>query len=159
QFKGKDPYIRTTERDMRHSPHDFNVPRRSRLRYERVGKPYKEGVPMKRGFHLIGIGLAAALAACSQDSQTASDLPDDLLSTDADFIAVQRTSQGEVASAKAAIGSGPVVLQDGDHNFYLAIRRDSLAQRWFLSGYTKQFFPGDVNAFADSTLGTRVVSF
>lgn len=88
-----------------------------------------------------------------------SDLPDDLLATGQDFVEVPRSSQPDVATARHDPRSGPVVLQDGDHNFYLAIRKDSLGQRWFLSAYTKQWFPGDVSAFADFSLGTRVVSF
>src|SRR5215831_6374355 len=123
------------------------------------GPHCRRRMTMKRGFQLLGLGLSVILAACSQDSSP-SGLPDDLLSTDADFVQVPRTSPEVVATARAALGSGPVALQDGDNNFYLAIRKDSLAQRWFLSAFTKQWFPGDVDTgFADFTLGTRVVSF
>src|SRR5262245_17164291 len=115
------------------------------------GRTVEGDMTMKRGYQLLGLGLAAVLASCSQDSSS-SDLPDDLLSTDADFIMVPRTSLEAVTTARAALGNGPVALQDGDNNFYLAIRKDSLAQRWFLSAFTKQWFPGDVNAFADFTL-------
>jgi hypothetical protein len=53
-----------------------------------------------------------------------------------------------------------VLAQTGTQNFYLAIRKDSLGARWFLSAYTKQWVPGDVQqGLADFTLGTRVISF
>src|SRR5262249_49981253 len=50
---------------------------------------------------------------------------------------------------------------DGTSDFYLAINKRNLSDRWFLSGYVKQYYPGDgVNAdSAVQTLGTRVVSF
>ncbi len=112
---------------------------------------------MKLGYGLFA--SAALLGACAQ-AEPPSDLPGDLLAAQQDFVEVPRTSPQDVATARQAVASGPVVLQEGDHNFYLAVRKDSLSQRWFLSAYTKQWFPGDVAfGFADFTLGTRVISF
>jgi len=98
------------------------------------------------------------LAACS--SESASDLPPDLLATDSEFIAVPRTLDSHAESARQSSNAPAVIAQTGTQNFYLAIRKDSLGARWFLSAYTKQWFPGDVlQGLADFSLGTRVVSF
>lgn len=98
------------------------------------------------------------IAACAQPP--APELPQDLLASGNDFVEVPRSSHDDIVAAQQALAGGTVALEDGDHNFYLAIRKDSLAQRWFLSAYAKQWFPGDVSfGFADLTLGTRVVSF
>jgi hypothetical protein len=102
-------------------------------------------------------GVVVALCACT--GQPAADLPDDLLGSGQEFIEVPRLLPDQVASAMP-VGGHPVIVQDGDHNFYLAIRKDGLSQRWFLSAYAKQWYPGDVSfGFADVTLGTRAVSF
>jgi hypothetical protein len=112
---------------------------------------------MKPGYGLVATLVLAG--ACAQQPPP-SDLPRDLLTTASDFVEVPRSSPDDVASARQALGSGTVAVQDGDHNFYLAIRKTSLSQRWFLSAYSKQWFPGDVSfGFADFTLGTRVISF
>ncbi|WP_205525946.1 zinc-dependent metalloprotease [Pyxidicoccus trucidator] len=50
-------------------------------------------------------------------------------------------------------------VSNSGESFYLAIRKSELGQRWFLSAYLKQLFPGAVFYGAASTLGTRVVSF
>ncbi len=45
-----------------------------------------------------------------------------------------------------------------NENFYLAINKSQLAQKWFLSGYLTQWHPAEAGHAARS-LGTRVVSF
>jgi Met-zincin len=50
-----------------------------------------------------------------------------------------------------------VTGSDGD--LHLAIRTSALENRWFLSAFLAQYFPGDFNQGAVSSLGTRVVSF
>ena len=46
-----------------------------------------------------------------------------------------------------------------DGGLHLAIRTSALENRWFLSAFLAQYFPGDFNQGAVSSLGTRVVSF
>src|SRR5262245_38808814 len=102
------------------------------------------------------LGLTAVLVSCAQEP--ALVLPEDLLAKGDAFVEVQRPRNPEgIAFLQTA--SAPVGFQDGDHTFFVAIRRDLLAERWFLSAFVKQFFPGDVSALADFSLGTRVVSF
>jgi hypothetical protein len=104
--------------------------------------------------------LAAVLLLAACSSESPPDLPPDLLATDSEFIAVPRTPDNQAESARQSGSAPAVIAQTGSQNFYLAIRKDSLGARWFLSAYTKQWFPGDVlQGLADFTLGTRVVSF
>jgi len=98
------------------------------------------------------------LAACS--AEPSSEPSADLLATDSEFIAVPRAPGSAAEGARPSLSPPAVLGQTGNQSFYLAIRKESLGARWFLSAYTKQWFPGDVLAgAADFTLGTRVVSF
>src|SRR5262244_3336487 len=47
----------------------------------------------------------------------------------------------------------------GDESFYLAIAKNQLGQKYFLSAYLTQYFPGAVGYGAARSLGTRVVTF
>ena len=66
--------------------------------------------------------------------------------------------------APAALTSDVINGAEADSDFYVAIKKSLLGERWFLSAYMKQFYPdneaivGD-QLFADRPLGTRVVSF
>ncbi|MCK8497719.1 zinc-dependent metalloprotease [Myxococcus fulvus] len=82
-------------------------------------------------------------------------LPDEVL--EGAFVAVPR----EVGAAERQQVEQKLrgVVEDSGRGFYLAIRRDQLATRWFLSAYIQQYHPGGAAYFAASSLGTRVVSF
>jgi Met-zincin len=98
--------------------------------------------------------VAILVGACGAElpPTTSSAAPDGILANGDDFVQVAR-------EALTGASAPPVALGDGSGNFYLAVRKDALAQRWLLSAYMKQYHPGDAGAFAAETLGTRVVSF
>jgi hypothetical protein len=59
--------------------------------------------------------------------------------------------EGDIACVRCA----PSANQD----FYLAIRKSELDQKWFLSAFLNQLAPNGVDSGAAVSLGTRVVSF
>lgn len=74
------------------------------------------------------------------------------------FVAVPRPDS-EGAALRAALRPLGAPTDPPEESFYLAVNRKVLGERWFLSAYIKQFFPGAVNYGAARSLGTRVVSF
>jgi len=81
-----------------------------------------------------------------------------------EFVAVPRTVDAATRSARqqklVARGAPASRLRSASSDtFYLAIKRSSLEQRWFLSAFLEQYFPGQVSAGAANSMGTRVVSF
>ncbi len=110
------------------------------------------------------------LAGCQQSSTTplngdafvAINRTDDALTTDQTTLAKTVAPSNSVTSSTTSSGSStPASVTDatGSTTFYLAIKKDQLAQRWFLSAYLSQLFPGAVSQGAAESLGTRVVSF
>ena len=107
-----------------------------------------------------------SLPACGDDSVVDSGDPDapDLLSG-ADFVAIPReVSRTEAAARQRELeeaGTPASRLRAAPPNtsFYLAIKKSSLTDRWFLSAFLQQWFPGQVSFGAATSLGTRVVSF
>src|SRR6476646_3008666 len=72
------------------------------------------------------------------------------------FVAVARPGD---AIARAALGTAAVPsLDPADQSFYLAVNKKALGERWFLSAFLKQYFPGSVSYGAARSLGTRVVT-
>ena len=65
---------------------------------------------------------------------------------------IQQRSQ-DVASLYPGVPYSP------GSDFYLAIHKRELGEKFFLSAYLRDFFPGAVYGGAASTLGTRVVQF
>src|SRR5262245_43240835 len=102
---------------------------------------------------------AALLTGCAGVPAPESDLPPDLLAAGDEVVAVHKPQAAETASLVRALGSSPADVSDGDVDFFVAIRKDLLDQRWFLSAYMEQFHLGDAAVAAASSLGTRVVSF
>ena len=114
----------------------------------------------------VAIGLFGALAmvACAQTDQVS--IPPDALEAGESFVAIARPSDSSSSLRHAAklnvlASSGPITnpAQSGSNDFYLAISKKELGQRWFLSGFLKQYYPGAVNQGAVRSMGTRVVSF
>ncbi|MBS2021913.1 MAG: zinc-dependent metalloprotease [Deltaproteobacteria bacterium] len=92
---------------------------------------------MRNALKLSAILLFALAAACGGQ---------DAIDQSADFMAV--TSGGAATTSTSS----------GDE-FYIAIKKTELGQRYFLSAYLTQMFPGAVGYGAARSLGTRVVSF
>src|SRR5215468_5758344 len=118
---------------------------------------------MKRNAIVLGV-LVAMAASCAQ-TETA-DVPADALINNDSFVAINKPGIGAAAMIRigavqsATNGVNPI-QGNGTNDFYLAINKRNLSDRWFLSGFVKQYYPGD-GVPADNavqSLGTRVVSF
>src|SRR5262245_4152773 len=126
------------------------------------------GVYFVRSAHALLVS-AALLSACalqqadpgggSGSDDLGSDLPADLLDAHSEFVAVGKANAQELADQIEIMGRPPGDVAHGQDDFLLAIRRDLLGQRWFLSAYVKQFHLANAAFGAAMTLGTRVVSF
>jgi hypothetical protein len=122
--------------------------------------------------------LLGALAACQDDpldpgagpvtgpsSPSTSPIPEtvDLEGESPPFVAVPRKDAdeqgGDVTLIRQMLSSAPARVFDPGDSFYLAVHRRELGKRWFLSAYMRQFFPGEVDAGAAQSMGTRVISF
>jgi hypothetical protein len=93
--------------------------------------------------------LPILISACSSQSSNPLD-------SDADFVAVSRSEISAPRRAALATAGAPAPSEE---EFYLAINKKALGERFFLSAFMKQFFPGAVSYGAGRSLGTRVVSF
>lgn len=89
------------------------------------------------------IAVSALAAACG------GQVPGSLTGSE-DFVTVSKTGQTDANTAPAGVGS---------QSFYIAINKKELEQKYFLSAYLTQYFPGAVQSGAASSLGTRVVTF
>ncbi len=120
-----------------------------------------------RGRWLLSAVLAAgSLVGCASDGE--QDLPEqsDVLSKGDVLVAIPReVSSVEIVQRTAevqrlGIGTNPLTkaqLRPGPPtDFYLAIRKSALEQKWFWSVYLKDLQPGGPSP---GTLGTRVVRF
>lgn len=106
-----------------------------------------------------------SVAACAGDDEPVAVDPGgpDLLAG-ADFVAIPRTVSATEAAARRAKLDAAGMPADRHHaapgqSFYLAIKKSALADRWFLSAFLEQYFPGQVSFGAAQSLGTKVVSF
>jgi hypothetical protein len=116
----------------------------------------------------LRIGALAAtgfIGACAVDSAEQS-VPDDALVANDPFVAIARQGSEDRSRAIAEVqqnlsAAQPPVNQPQGRNgeFYIAINKAELGNRWFMSGYLGQYYPGGVAAGAAASLGTRVVSF
>jgi hypothetical protein len=131
--------------------------RLSRFRRQIAPRP---GQPRKRN-HLrqshaqlwVGAVAALAIAGCaSADSPNESLIAGDVL------VAIPRDVDAQAVATRDAALQARNLASSTDRNddFYLAIRRNTLDQTWFLSVYLKELSPFGPNP---STLGTRVVRF
>ncbi len=103
--------------------------------------------------------LIAPLGACQEPEPP---LPAIQPSLEGAFVPIYRQVSDEaVERRRAALGSeGPgAVADDGNHDFYLAIKKSELGQKYFLSIFLSQLAPSGPAAGAASSLGTRVVTF
>src|SRR6185312_7174127 len=75
------------------------------------------------------------------------------------FVPVARPLDAAASSVHDTLGAQAVPSTSGDQSFYVAVNKKELGQRWFMSAYLKQYFPGAVSAGAAVSLGTKVVTF
>lgn len=116
---------------------------------------------------LFAASLLAPLsmvAACGDDDSPPADVDGPDLTSGADFVAIPRTiSRTEAAARQRKLteaGAPADRLRSAPgQSFYLAIRKNVLGERWFLSAFLEQYFPGQVSFGAATSLGTKVVSF
>ncbi len=94
--------------------------------------------------------VLAGLSACGTDTVTMSNTG--FVGNDA-FVRVARNA---LSTDWGSAGSDGYVSQDNE-NFYLAINKEQLGQKWFLSGYLTQWHPSQ--NIPVRVLGTRVVTF
>jgi hypothetical protein len=129
---------------------------------KRAGRKEDHVVALARKVtRLFGVALlsfAAFVVGCSSSED--APLPEDLLEAQSPFVAVPRQDAPDVASVGQALGNPTAFVPGGTHGFYVAVRKDTLKERWFLSAYGKNISTGLYKYnISDFTLGTRVVSF
>ena len=100
--------------------------------------------------------LALVAAGCG-----APPVGEGALLGDEPFVAIPRSVGHTVGALRQGLDTAdvPFELGDSSETFYLAINRKELGQRWFLSAFLKQYFPGAVSGGAARSLCSRVVSF
>ncbi len=112
---------------------------------------------------LLALPLIAPACADSADPDPTVD-PSSPLASGADFVAIPRHVEAATTAARrqrlTELGA-PLDRQRaaGSDDFYLAIRKSALHDKWFLSAFLEQYYPGAVGGGAANSLGTRVVSF
>jgi len=117
-------------------------------------------------------GLLLASVACGTGNLDSTELlgVSSALTEGAEFVSVRKAltdvelDPSVSSSQPPSGGAGPSAADvlgtlDASGDFYIAIKKSSLAQRWFLSAYMKQFYPDFGEGNPGNTLGTRVVSF
>lgn len=109
---------------------------------------------MIRGLVFSGLTV---LAACG-DNDPVGPVAEDVLTRDDLLVAIPRKVDADEAQARAdqLQRIAPYLAPQGSRDFYLAIRKSALHERWFWSVYLKELHP-----FGPSpgTLGTKVVRF
>jgi hypothetical protein len=105
-----------------------------------------------RPFATIAL-LSAAVAGCATADQTSGSL----LAGDV-VVAIPRDVDASVVATRDAALQSRSLASSADRNedFFLAVRRNTLDQPWFLSVYLKELSPFGPNP---ATLGTKIVRF
>ena len=97
----------------------------------------------------LALALSTSALGCSSaGNEPALDTEKDLLANKP-FVAVSREApfsdaQRDGAFDSIGVSKADILEEDLPSDFYLAIHRDQLNSRWFLSAYVRQFFPGAV---------------
>jgi Met-zincin len=104
-----------------------------------------------RRLFFCALAWAPLLSACHDEASTGPAAAAPPAGDDA-LVALYFDAQGDALAHQGPALDG--VEKEGK-SFYLAVRKNVLADRWFLSAYLKQFHP-DGGGFS---IGTRVVSF
>lgn len=126
---------------------------------------FSKGRPMRRGL-VVALGTLSMLGAGCDARPPESAAPPAReevapIALGGAFVAVPRTLTAETQQRlREGLGQSVAALKgDASETFYLAIRKSELGQRYFLSAYLKQHFPGEMYGGQATSLGTRVVSF
>lgn len=113
-----------------------------------------------RGWKAVALGALAALAGGCGTSSVSVDDRIAQLQLDGAFVAVPRAvTAAKTQALDSAVSNNtlPKGVIDANNTFYLAIHKNQLGKKWFMSAYLNQLFPRV--APGQQTLGTRVVSF
>ena len=125
----------------------------------------------RASFVAPGALLVASVAsvACGGSTDTTEvEVLSSALTAGAEFVSVRKaltdgevstSAEAEAESSSAGVGPDVVGSPEASGDFYIAIKKSSLAERWFLSAYMKQFYPDFGQGSFGYSLGTRVVSF
>jgi hypothetical protein len=109
------------------------------------------------------VWVALSCVACGGEAASGSVLAGSgRFSLEGDFVALEKGDPVVAANSRAPGASDRVALVGlpaSNADFYLAVKRSALSERWFLSAYMKQFYPGNAGSLGDGSFGTRVVSF
>ncbi len=115
---------------------------------------------MLRGFRCVSFVILGSLFAIACAGETRAPLP---ALENQPFVAIPRDDvpQDKIDEALDGIGvsRAALVKEDAPKHFYLAIHKSQLHERWFLSAYIRQAFPGGVFGGAARSVDTRVVTF
>jgi hypothetical protein len=127
---------------------------------------------IRSGFEGSGAvaAMALACAACGGEDATAVSgeqrgeppVSSGAFALEGDFVSIEKatvTVPAQERTPSAADLVSLAELPDSSSDFYLAIKRSALSERWFLSAFMKQFYPYNANGLGDSSFGTRVVRF
>lgn len=113
-----------------------------------------------RNFSALSAAVSFFCLACNP-----GEVPQIGASLDGDpFVAIERhgaMTADEAVEAFNGLGvkQSTLLSADGPKNFYLAINKNELGNKWFLSAYMRDMFPGAVFGGAASSLDTKVVTF
>jgi hypothetical protein len=107
---------------------------------------------MKKAFLTVAVPFVLVAAGCSGSVTSGLD-------EGQSFLSIARPLGASAASVRDGLSAQAVPTTSGDESFYVAVNKKELGQRWFMSAYLKQYFPGAVQAGAAISLGTRVVTF
>ena len=77
----------------------------------------------------------------------------------ADFVKVDHAVSATTQSALRGKIHANAVPTGNDTSFYIGVNKSQLGQRYFMSAFMKQFFPGATDGGAGYPLGTKVVTF
>ncbi|WP_342377804.1 zinc-dependent metalloprotease [Myxococcus stipitatus] len=106
---------------------------------------------------LIPLALLLSFVGCGESSPREVPGEPPPVALDGAFVSIPWEAHAEQHPQLRQALSGAMDTSGG--TFYLAIRKNELGQRWFLSTFWKQLFPGGVEMGAAVSLGTRVVTF
>lgn len=141
--------------------------RKGRMKNDVVGRVTSEGNAKRQravaargllGAALCSGVLSSACGGAASDQATGFEQGSGAFALEGDFVPLRKGRSAPDRQRERALVSAPE-LPDSDADFYLAIKRSSLGERWFLSAYMKQLYPWSSSEHGHKTFGTRVVSF
>jgi Met-zincin len=111
---------------------------------------------------VVGYWLSAVLAlgmpiGCASTPGSTGEPGSEVLTDDALFVAISRDLDSEAMARRSATPlAGGLRMAAHDDDFYLAVRRSALEEKWFWSVFLKEFQPFGPLPFS---LGTKVIRF